>query len=92
MKNKLRPCDCKDIYTAKKLNEQGIGKNNNSITVEPNVVILTMDHTIIKIPMNTFKMFAEWYLKPQEIEGYIPENKEHSIATNILNHCTYGKF
>lgn len=92
MKNKLRPCDCKDIFTAKKLNEQGIGNNGNSIIVEPNSVILTMEHTTIKIPMFLFKMFAEWYLEPQEIEGYIPENKEHSTATSILNHSTYGKF
>lgn len=92
MKNKLRPCDCKDIYTAKKLNEQGIGKNNNSITVEPNVVILTMDHTIIKIPMNTFKMFAEWYLKPQEVEGYSEAEDINTTALNVLNNSTYGKF
>jgi hypothetical protein len=25
-----------------------------------------MGHTEIKIPMRRFKMFAEWYLKPQQ--------------------------
>jgi len=51
-----------------KLNEQGIKHNDQGICVQPNVVILTMGHTEIKIPMSRFKMFAEWYLEPQEIE------------------------
>lgn len=66
---KLRPCDCKDIATAKMLNEQGIGHNDDSITVEPNVVVLKMGITQIRIPMSRFKMFAEWYLEEQEIEN-----------------------
>jgi hypothetical protein len=68
MKNKLRPCDCKDMVTAKKLNEQGIGINENSLTIKPNVVVLKMSHTEVKIPMQQFKIFAEWYLKEQEIK------------------------
>ena len=90
-KNKLRPCDCKDIYTAKKLHEQGIGHNGDSITIEPNIVILTIGQTTMKIPMNLFKMFAEWYLEPQEIE----ENTCNSLTStglNILNVSKYGKF
>jgi len=66
-KKKIRPCDCIDITSAQELNEQGIGYNNQSIMVKPNVVVLTMDHTEIKIPMDRFKMFAEWYLEEQEI-------------------------
>lgn len=69
MKNKLKPCDCKDMETASKLNEQGIGQNEDSITVEPNVVILKMGHTSIRIPMQKFKLFAEWYLEEQEIDN-----------------------
>lgn len=68
-KRKIRPCDCIDQYTASKLNEQGIGRNDDSITVQPNVVILTRSHTTIRIPMSTFKLFAEWYLSEQEIEN-----------------------
>ena len=68
MKQKLKPCDCKDIATANELNEQGIGHNEDSIMVEPNIVILKMGHTTVKIPMKRFKMFAEWYLAEQEIE------------------------
>jgi len=63
----LRPCDCQDQVTAKKLNEQGIKHNDQGIMVSPNSVILTMGHTEIKIPMQRFKMFAEWYLEEQEI-------------------------
>ena len=65
---KIRPCDCKDMFTARKLNEQGIAINNQSIVVEPSVVILTMDHTTIRINQKTFQIFAEWYLKEQELE------------------------
>lgn len=64
-KLKLRPADCKDLATAMKLNEQGIGHNNQSIHIEPNSVVLTIDHTTIRIPMSRFKMFAEWYLEEQ---------------------------
>lgn len=66
MAKKLRPCDCQDMATASKLMEQGIGKNENSIIVVPNVVELTMGHTTVRIPMKTFKIFAKWYLEPQE--------------------------
>lgn len=68
MKRKIRPCDCKDVSALKLLNEQGIGHNEQNILIEPNSVILTMDHTIVKIPMSRFKMFAEWYLSEQEID------------------------
>ncbi len=63
----LRPCDCKDMETAEKLNEQGIRHNDESIVIQPNVVILKMGHTEIRIPMSRFKMFAEWYLEEQNI-------------------------
>lgn len=65
---KLRPCDCKDQYTADRLQEQGIGHNDQSIMIAPNSVILTMGHTTVKIPMNRFRMFAEWYLEEQELK------------------------
>lgn len=51
-----------------KLEEAGIGHNDQSILVQPNSVILTMGHTEVKIPMKRFKMFAEWFLEEQEIE------------------------
>ena len=65
---KIKPADCKDITTANKLTEQGIARNEDSITVEPNVVILKMGHTSIRIPMSTFKLFSEWYLTEQDIK------------------------
>lgn len=55
----MRPCDCKDTYTTMRLQEHGIGHNKQSIMVEPNCVVLTMDHTTVKISMDRFKMFAE---------------------------------
>ena len=65
---KLKPCDCKDLLTANKLNEQGISQNGDSIVIEPSVVVLTMGHTTVRIPMSKFKLFAEWYLEEQEID------------------------
>ena len=62
----MRPCDVKSIDEAsRKLNEQGIGFNDQSITVIPNYVLLKMGHTEIKISMDRFKSFAEWYLADQ---------------------------
>lgn len=68
MKQKLKPCDCKDMQTVSRLNEQGVGHNDESIMVTPSSVILTMGHTTIRIPQARFKMFAEWYLEAQDIE------------------------
>lgn len=68
MKTKLKPCDCKDMATASKLNEQGVGHNDQSIMIEHAVVVLKMGHTTIRIPQARFKMFAEWYLEAQEID------------------------
>jgi hypothetical protein len=72
-KRKIRPADCKDMYTASFLETQGIGINDDSINIEPAVVILKMGHTTIRIPMKKFKVFAEWYLEEQEVEGLPPE-------------------
>lgn len=67
-KIKIRPCDCKDQFTANKLEDQGIKFNDDSIHIEPNSVILTRGHTTIRIPMSLFKKFAEWYLTEQELK------------------------
>lgn len=64
---KIRPCDCIDEVTANKLEEQGIGHNDESIELHPNYVLLKLGNTQIKISMNRFKMFAEWYLTYQEV-------------------------
>jgi hypothetical protein len=56
------------METAMRMEEQGIGHNNESIRVEPGYVILTMGHTTIKIPMGRFKMFADWYLTYQPLK------------------------
>lgn len=65
--DKLRPCDCKDDVDTSKLEEQGIGHNDESITVISNYVLLKTGHTEMKIGMKRFKMFAEWYLKEQDV-------------------------
>ncbi len=67
LKKKLRPCDCEDMESVKRLNEQGISHNDEEIVLRPNHVLLTMGNTSIKISMTRFKMFAEWFLQEQEI-------------------------
>jgi len=79
-KRKIIPADCKDMFTASKLETQGIGHNEDSITIEPNSVVLKMGHTTVRIPMSRFKMFAEWYLEPQEVEG-LPEEPKYDTST-----------
>ena len=71
MKQKIRPCDCKDKSTAWKLKEQGISHNENSLSLQPNIVKMKIGHTTIEIPMYTFKLFSEWYLAEQEETDYI---------------------
>lgn len=63
----MRPCDCHDMVSVMKLNEQGVGHNEWSIIVRPVSVILSNSTTEIKIPQNRFKQFAEWYLEDQEV-------------------------
>jgi len=63
----MRPCNCKDMYEAKKLNHQGISFNEYSITVKPmGVIIEVYPHYRIRLPMTIFKRFAKWYLEDQE--------------------------
>lgn len=81
----LRPCDCKDEVTAKKLNEQGLMFNGDSIRIDPLVVILEMGNTTIKIPMHRFKQFAEWYLKPQSCELPKDINKKKMRLKTLLD-------
>jgi len=62
----MRPCDCKDQYSVEnELNEAGIAFNDQSITVQPSIVILKIGACTIKIYQDTFKKFAEWYLEDQ---------------------------
>ena len=61
----MRPCDCPDWSTTQKLNEQGLRFNEWSIVVQPNSVIIENTTTTMRIPMNRFKAFAEWYLEDQ---------------------------
>jgi len=62
----MRPCDCKDEKTVMaQLNESGIRFNDDELEVNPNIVILSLGHTTIRIPMQRFKQFAEWYLTDQ---------------------------
>jgi hypothetical protein len=78
MKTTLRPCDCISKSDASKLDEQGVSYNNQSLLVEPNMVILTIDSATIRIPMGLFRKFATWYLEPQDI---YPNNNE-TITTH----------
>lgn len=69
--DKIRPCDCKDMDTANRMESNGISLNDDSITVEPSVVVLKMGHTTVRIPMKKFQTFAEWFLEPQELKDRV---------------------
>ena len=62
----MKPCDCKDAQDLKKLQENGIGHNDDSLVVTPNFVTLKLGHTTITMSMYRFRQFAEWYLADQE--------------------------
>jgi len=73
----MRPCDCRDQYNVDNcLKEAGVAFNDRSILVQPATVILTVGACTLKIPMNTFKVFAEWYLEDQDYA------KEQADAAN----------
>jgi hypothetical protein len=83
-KKRLAPADCKDIATANRLQERGIRINGRGISITPNYVVLTMDHTTIKISMEMFKKFAEWYLTPQELhEWNVEKSCDHQNANDF---------
>ena len=64
----MRPCDCESAEEAVQcLNEQGISFNNDSLSVKPGIVLLTLGSVDIKISMNRFKQFAIWYLEDQQL-------------------------
>jgi hypothetical protein len=62
----MRPCDCKDEQDTKKLQENGIRHNDDSLVVTPNFVTLKLGHTTVTMSMHRFKQFAEWYLEDQD--------------------------
>lgn len=66
-KTKTRPCDCRSIDEATRLlNEQGLSFNDYSFRISPNVVYIEGRDSTLRMPMNTFKAFAEWFLEEQE--------------------------
>lgn len=66
----MRPCDCEDMHTARtKLSEQGIKFNGNGIEIVPRMVVLTEGPATVRIPMEMFKRYAEWFLADQKAKG-----------------------
>ena len=65
---KLAPYQCKDMYSADKLNEQGVGIGDRSIELRPNVVVIRTNDCKLNIPQKHFERFARWFLEEQEIE------------------------
>lgn len=87
-KKKLRPCDCVDMQMASTLTEQGIGVNDQSILVEPGVVVLKMGHTTVRIPMKRFQLFAEWFLEPQDTKPEPCSNEKHDGEIKWIGVCS----
>lgn len=72
---------------ASHLQTQGVRINDRGISVQPNVVVLELDHTTVKIPMKLFRIFAEWYLEEQDVEVEVPNvsNNTSSKSGNWIN-------
>ena len=63
----MRPCDVKSSEEANRcLDCSGLRFNNESLSVHPGLVILTIGPATLKISMKRFKTFAEWYLEDQK--------------------------
>ena len=63
----MKPCDCKDSIDVGKLDHDGLFFNNRGIKVKPNSVIISYGSCEMRIWMNDFQRFAEWYLEDQEV-------------------------
>lgn len=62
----MRPCDCKSIEDVQKLKHNIVSTREGTISVfSPKYVILNMGNCVIEIGKETFKDFAEFYLKDQ---------------------------
>lgn len=62
----MRPCDCRDSRDTKKLDTQGIKRNNDGIEVTGGHVILTYRACTLQVDKYYMKMIAEWYLEDQD--------------------------
>ena len=66
----MKPCNVRSIQDYDRLEEAGLGFNNENISIDSRGVFLTIDpHCRIKINHKSFKRFAEWYLTDQGREG-----------------------
>ena len=62
----MKPCDCVDMVSIERLNEEGMGFNKEwYIKVHPLSVFISNRTTVLCIPMHRFTAFAEWYLTDQ---------------------------
>ena len=61
----MKPCDCRDQQDANKLREQGISFNENSLQVDPCIVILSRGGCSIRITQHAFEKLARWHLEEQ---------------------------
>lgn len=62
----MKPCDCRDSQDTDKLKEQSITFNENSIKVDPCVVILTRGGCSMRMTQRAFEKLARWYLEDQD--------------------------
>lgn len=61
----MKPCDIKNKIDWNKLSEHGLSFNQRKIEIHPGWVKIINGSCEMKLPKNTFKAFAEWYLEDQ---------------------------
>lgn len=64
----MKPCDCRDLNDISKLKYQSIRHNNESITIRPNYIIISLGNCTIRISQRRFEQFASWYFEDQKKE------------------------
>jgi len=64
---KLRPCDCRDEVTQKRLADQGIMINDQSLYLDAGKVVFKKTGLQVTIPLNVMKAFAHWFLEEQDV-------------------------
>ena len=83
----MKPCDCKDSVDTKKLDVQGLCLNEWSILVKPTGVYISNSTTELRIPMNRFKQFTEWYLTDQAQQKDAADPYSKVKSRRYCEHC-----
>lgn len=62
----MKPCDCVDQKSAKKLRDHGIIFGDYTVDVQFGMIAINIcGHCTMSFPVSKFKKIAEWFLEDQ---------------------------